>query len=229
MATDTGLRGEIEMLVKERMSRPVITIHSEMPMQDALNLMHKEHIRRLPVVDKRGRLVGIVSERDLLHASPSDATSLSIWEINYLISKITVDELMTRQVIVTTEENPIEEVARIMADNKIGGLPVTRDNKVVGIITETDLFRIFLEMLGAREPGVRLAALVPNTPEELSQLSKAIYNIGGHVLALGTFLGESSENRHVIMKVSGVDSQSLKDAIEPFSEVIVDVRESLPE
>jgi acetoin utilization protein AcuB len=217
------------MLVKERMSRPVITIHPEMPMQDALNLMHTEHIRRLPVVDKRGRLVGIVSERDLLHASPSDATSLSIWEINYLISKITVDELMTRQVITTTEENPIEEVARIMADNKIGGLPVTRDNKVVGIITETDLFRIFLEMLGAREPGIRLAALVPNTPEELSQLSKAIYNIGGHVLALGTFLGESSENRQVIMKVSGVDSQSLKDAIEPFSEAIVDVRESLPE
>jgi acetoin utilization protein AcuB len=229
MAADTGLRGVIEMFVKERMSHPVITIHPEMPMQDALNLMHKERIRRLPVVDKRGRLVGIVSERDLLHASPSDATSLSIWEINYLISKITVGELMTRQVIATTEENPIEEVARIMADNKIGGLPVTRDNKVVGIITETDLFRIFLEMLGAREPGIRLAALVPNTPEELSLLSKAIYNIGGHVLALGTFLGESSENRQVIMKVSGVDSQSLKDAIEPFSEVIVDVRESVPE
>lgn len=188
-----------------------------------------EEVLIVEPIDKHGRLVGIVSERDLLHASPSDATSLSIWEINYLISKITVDELMTRQVIATTEQTPLEEVARIMADNKIGGLPVTRDNKVVGIITETDLFRIFLEMLGAREPGIRLAALVPNTPEELSQLSKAIYNIGGHVLALGTFLGESCETRQVIMKVSGVDSQSLKEAIEPFSEVIVDVRESVPE
>jgi acetoin utilization protein AcuB len=229
VATDTGLKGVFEMLVKERMSHPVITIRPEMPMQEALNLMHKERIRRLPVVDKRGRLVGIVSERDLLHASPSDVTSLSIWEVNYLISKIKVDRLMARDVITITEDTPLEEAARIMADNKIGGLPVVRDHKVVGIITETDLFRIFLEMLGAREPGIRLAALVPNTPEELSQLSKAIYNIGGHVLALGTFLGESSENRQVIMKVSGVDAQSLKTAIEPFSDRIVDVREGVLE
>ncbi len=214
------------MLVKERMSHPVITIHPETLMQESLNMMHKEHIRRLPVVDKRGRLVGIVSESDLLHASPSDATSLSIWEMNYLISKVTVDKLMTREVITITDDTPLEDAARIMADKKIGGLPVVRDNKVVGIITETDLFKIFLEMLGATEPGVRLAALVPDVPEELSQLSKVIYDIGGHIVAMGTFLGESSENREVIMKVYGVDAQSLRDAIEPFVEQIVDIRES---
>ena len=195
-------------------------------MQESLNLMHKEHIRRLPVVDKRGGLVGIVSESDLLHASPSDATSLSIWELNYLISKVTVDELMSREVITIGEDTPLEEAARIMADKKIGGLPVVRDNKVVGIITETDLFKIFLEMLGAAEPGVRIAVLVPNVPEEISQLSKAIYDIGGHIVALGTFLGESSENREVTMKVYGVDAQSLRNAIEPFVENIVDIRES---
>jgi len=195
-------------------------------MQESLNLMHKEHIRRLPVVDKRGGLVGIVSESDLLHASPSDATSLSIWELNYLISKVTVDELMSREVITIGEDTPLEEAARIMVDKKIGGLPVVRDNKVVGIITETDLFKIFLEMLGAAEPGVRIAVLVPNVPEEISQLSKAIYDIGGHIVALGTFLGESSENREVTMKVYGVDAQSLRNAIEPFVENIVDIRES---
>ena len=214
------------MLVKERMSRPVITIHPEMLMQESLNLMHKEHIRRLPVVDKRGRLVGIVSEGDLLHASPSDATSLSIWEMNYLISKVSVKKLMTREVTTITEDTPLENAARIMADKKIGGLPVVRDNKVIGIITETDLFKIFLEMLGATEPGVRLAVLVPDVPEELSQLSKVIYDIGGHIVAMGTFLGESSGNREVTMKVHGVDAQSLTNAIKPFVEHIVDIRES---
>jgi acetoin utilization protein AcuB len=215
------------MLVKERMSHPVITIHPETLMQESLNIMHKEHIRRLPVVDKRGWLVGIVSERDLLHASPSDATSLSVWEMNYLISKVTVDQLMTREVTTISEDTPLEDAARIMADKKIGGLPVVHDNKVVGIITETDLFKIFLEMLGATEPGVRLAVLVPNVPEELSQLSKAIFDIGGHIVALGTFLGDSSKNREVTMKVYGVDAQSLRDAIEPFVEHIVDIRESM--
>ena len=97
------------MFVEERMSRPVISIHPEMPLQDALNLMHKEHIRRLPVVDKKGKLVGIVSERDLLHASPSDATSLNVWELNYLLSKITVDRIMTTEVITIAEGIESEE------------------------------------------------------------------------------------------------------------------------
>ena len=182
------------MFAKERMSHPVITVHPEMSMQDALNLMHKEQIRRLPVVDKRGKLVGIVSERDLLHASPSEVTSLSVWEITYLLSKITVDRIMTPEVITISEDTPIEEAALIMADNKIGGLPVVRDKEVVGIITETDLFKIFLELLGAREPGIRVAALVPNIPGELSQLTQAISKIGGNILSFGTFLGSSSEN-----------------------------------
>jgi acetoin utilization protein AcuB len=194
-------------------------------MQDALNLMREEHVRRFPVVDKHGRLVGIVSEKDLLNASPSDATSLSVYEVNYLLYKITVDKIMTRNVITITEDTPLEEAARIMADNKIGGLPVVRGDMVIGIITETDLFKIFLELLGAREPGVRLAALIPNEPEELSQLTKAIFNIGGHVIALGTFLGDSSENLEICIKVSGVDAQLLEDAVKPYVEKIVDMRE----
>jgi acetoin utilization protein AcuB len=207
------------------MSHPVFTIHPKMPMQDALNLMHQEHVRRFPVVDKRGRLVGIVSEKDLLDATPSDATSLSIYEVNYLLSKITVKEIMTVHIITITEDTPIEEAARIMADNKIGGLPVIRENEVVGIITETDLFKIFLELLGAREPGVRIAALVPNIPGELAQLTKAIFEIGGNVVALSTFLGDSSENREVCIKVSGVDARALEETLEPFVEKFIDIRE----
>jgi len=214
------------MQVGERMSSPVITVQPDMPMPEALKLMHQEHVRRFPVVNKRGALVGIVSERDLLQASPSDATSLSIWEINYLLSKIIVKEIMTRNVITITEDTPIEEAARIMADNKIGGLPIMREDEVVGIMTETDLFKIFLELLGAREPGVRIAALVPNIPGELALLTKAIFDIGGNIVALGTFLGDTTENREVCMKVADVSATDLEETLEPFVEKIIDIRES---
>jgi acetoin utilization protein AcuB len=209
------------------MSHPVITIQPEAPIMEAHELMRKEHIRRLPVIDKRKRLVGIVSEKDLLHAEPSSVTSLNVWEMHYLLSKITVREVMTRDVITIKEDTPLEEAARIMADNKIGGLPVLRDSRVVGIITETDLFMIFLEMLGARERGIRLTVLVPNSPEGLVQLAKAIFDIGGNILSLGTFLGESCDNREVTMKVAGISINVLEEAIEPFVERIVDIHEML--
>ena len=214
------------MLVKERMSCPVFTIHPDTPVPDALKLMKTESIRRLPIVDKRGRMVGIVSDRDLLHASPSNATSLSIWEVNYLLSKLKVENIMTRAVISIDEDTPIEEAARIMADNKIGGLPVLRAGELVGIITETDLFNIFLELLGAREPGVRLSLLVPDVPRELAALTKAITEAGGNILALGTFLGESLDNREVTLKVDGVAADTLVATLEPLVERFVDVRGS---
>src|SRR5512139_3125988 len=161
------------MLVGERMSRPVITISPEMPIVDALELMKRDRIRRTPVV-KDGKLLGIVSNEDLLNASPSPATSLSVWEINYLLSKIEVKDVMTKKVLTVTEDTPLEEAARIMADNKIGGLPVLRDGHVVGIITETDLFKIFLELMGAREPGVRVTAIIPEVRGQLAKLTQAI-------------------------------------------------------
>ena len=215
------------MLVGERMSHPVITIHPEMPMPDALHLMKKEHIRRLPVVDKKGNLVGMVSENDLLHASPSDVTSLSVWEVTYLVSKIQIKRIMAKDVITVTEDTPLEEAARIMADNKIGGVPVVREGKVTGIITETDLFKVFLELLGAREPGVRLAALIQYAPGQLAYVTRSIFDHGGNIIALGTFLGESSENREVTMKVNGIDSDTLRESLEPYVEKIIDIRETL--
>ena len=117
-----------------------------------------------------------------------------------------------------------EEAARVMADNQIGGLPVVRDGEVVGMITETDLFKIFLELMGAREPGVRLSVLVANKPGELARISKAIFDAGGNIMALGTFLGESSENREMVFKVDGLDAPALKEAVNPYIEKIVDNR-----
>ncbi|MBI2333394.1 MAG: CBS domain-containing protein, partial [Chloroflexi bacterium] len=138
------------MFVGERMSHPVITVTPETPVHDALAMFKKEHIRRAPVV-KDGKMVGIVSASDLLNASPSPVTSLSVWEMNYLISKVTVKQVMSKKLITVDVNTPIEEAARIMADKKIGGLPVMRSGKLAGIITETNLFKTFLELMGARD------------------------------------------------------------------------------
>ncbi len=114
------------MLVRERMSAHPILCEPDLPVGDALDRMKQEHIRRMPVVDKHGKLVGIVSDKDLLQASPSPATSLSVWEITYLLSKIKISDVMTKKVITIVPDMPLEDAARIMADNKIGGLPVCR-------------------------------------------------------------------------------------------------------
>lgn len=211
------------MLVGERMSHPVITVPPDMPIAEALNMMRREHIRRAPVV-KEGKLLGIISEKDLLNASPSPVTSLSIWELNYLLSKVTVKEVMTTHVLCVTEDTPIEEAARIMADNKVGGLPVLRDDHIVGIITETDLFKIFLELMGAREKGVRASVLVVDQPGQLAKLSQTIANLGGNIVALGTFAGEDPTNRLVTFKVSGVEESKLREALAPLVEKLVDIR-----
>lgn len=215
------------MLVGERMSSPVIATGPNIPINEALNHMRAEHIRRLPVIDK-GKLVGIVSDRDLLNASPSPVTSLSIWEMNYLLSQVTVSDVMTKDVISVTETTPIEEAARIMADHKIGGLPVLADEIVVGVITETDLFKIFIEMMGAREEGVRVTVLVPEKHGELAELTKAVSEIGGNFIAFGQFLGEDVSNRELTFKVADVTEEQIRQAIQPYVERIKDIR-SCPE
>lgn len=213
------------MLVGERMSHPVITVSPELPIQDALVQMHKDRVSRYPVVNARGKLVGIVSEDDLLNASPSDVSTLSIFEMNYLLSKITVERVMTSEVITVADDVPLEEAARIMTDHRIGGMPVMHGDKLVGIITETDLFKILLEMLGARHEGVRLTVQINEVPGTLHDLSGAIAKIGGNLIAIGSFYGENSETRRLTLKVANVSLKALQAAVEPFVEKIVDIRE----
>jgi acetoin utilization protein AcuB len=213
------------MFVGERMSYPVVSVNPGMPINEALTLMRKERIRRTPVI-KDGQLVGIVSDKDLLNASPSPATSLSIWEMNYLLSKITVRDVMTKDVLTVAHDTPIEEAARIMADNKIGGLPVIKDDKVVGIITETDLFKIFLEMMGARENGVRCSVIVRNQPGELAKITQALTGIGGDFVAFGQFLGNDPSNRNVTFKIAGLEEDQVHQVLEPLVERLLDIRSS---
>src|SRR5512142_1881100 len=134
-----AVAGGVEMLVGERMTPRPITVSQDASIDDALHTMRERKVRRLPVVDAAGRMVGIVSDKDLLHAAPSPATSLSVYELHYLLSKLTVKRVMSSPVITIGPGTPLEEAARIMADNKIGGLPVVEDARLVGIITETDV------------------------------------------------------------------------------------------
>lgn len=215
------------MLVSERMTHPVITVSPKTSIADALNMMRHAHIHIAPVI-RDGKMIGIISQGDLLHASPSDATSLNIWELNYLLSRITVDQVMTRDVISVTEDTPMEEAARIMADNKIGGMPVMRDGHIVGMITETDLFKIFLELMGARETGVRVTALIPYQIGQLARLTQAIAQAGGIFIALGMFAGEDPANRLVMCKVAGLELEQVRELLTPVVEELIDIRLARP-
>ena len=215
------------MLVKERMSPRPILCTPDLPVLDALEQMKTEHIRRMPVVDKNGKLVGIVSDKDLLRASPSPATSLSVWEITYLLSKLKVGDVMTRKVITVSENTPIEDTARIMADNKIGGLPVVNESDVVvGIITETDIFKTFVELLGVRKRGVRVTMYVVDKRGQLAKITSAVAGVGGDIVACVELPGADSTNYEVLLKVTDVPKDTLVKALTPHVVRITDVRES---
>lgn len=211
------------MFVGERMSHPVITVSPETPVHDALALFKKENIRRAPVM-KNGKLVGIIAERDLLNASPSPVTSLSVWEMHYLMSKVTVKNVMTKKVKTIDVNTPIEEAARIMADMKIGGLPVTRSGKIVGMITETDLFKIFLELMGARVKALRVTALVEEKPGQLAKVTKAIANAGGNFLSFGMFAGPDLSSRIITFKVEGMSRDAVSKALTKVVKKFWDIR-----
>ena len=211
------------MFVGERMSHPIITVSPETPVHDALAMFKKEHIRRAPVV-KDGKMVGIVSERDLLNASPSPVTSLSVWEMNYLISKVTVKQVMNKKVTTVDVNTPIEEAARIMADNKFGGLPVMRSGKLVGIITETDLFKIFLELMGARTKALRVTAEIEDKPGILAKVTKAISDAGGNFVSFGQFSGDDATSKILTFKVAGVKKEVVTEVLNKIVKKFWDIR-----
>jgi acetoin utilization protein AcuB len=185
------------------------TITAETTVPSALKIIREQSLRHLPVIDDMDNLIGIVSEKELLRAKPDQQAK----------------EVMTREVITVTEYTTLEEAARIMADSKISSLPVMRSGKLVGIITETDLFMIFLELLGARQKGVRLTMLVPEEKGMLASVTSEIAHMGGNILALGTFQGEDPTNKMVTVKVVDAPTEKLVAIMEALGMEIVDVRE----
>jgi acetoin utilization protein AcuB len=217
------------MLVRDRMTLNPVTVTPEVSVTDALRLMSEKKIRRLPVLDGHGHLVGIVSDRDLLQASPSPVTSLAIWEIHELLAKLTIEKMMTREVITVQEDTPLEEAARIMADSRIGGLPVMREHTLVGIISESDLFKTLLQLLGGRRPGVRITVATSGAKGTLAEITSAIYGAGGDIVGLGfSEVQGSAEGTWVnTFKVQGVPKERLVEVIRAHVREILDVREAL--
>ena len=145
------------MFVKEWMSRGLITVAPNATLDEALKLMETNKIRRLPVVDG-GKLVGIVTDRDLMKVSPSPATTLSKYELNYILEKIIIKDIMSKKLYTINQNSTIEEAALILFNEKIGGIPVVEDSgAIVGVITETDLFKAFVNIMGLTEGKTRFS------------------------------------------------------------------------
>lgn len=216
------------MLVQELMTKNPLTTSPETSVPDALSLMRQKNVRRLPVLDKAGKLVGIVSDQDLLYASPSPATSLSVFEINSLIAKITVAHVMTKKVVTITDDLPVEEAARIMADKKIGGLPVMKGPKLAGIVTETDIFRALLQLLGGRRSGVRVTVRIPGAKGTFAKISGIVSAAGGDIVGLGVTeaQGVPGDFWHMTLKVQDLTKKAVSAAFSKAGVEVVDIRET---
>ncbi len=212
------------MIVADVMTRNPLFVHPDMSVPDARALIKKEKVGRLPVLDRENRLVGIVTEWDLVNASPSVATTLDIYEMGFLLSKLKVEQVMERSVITVTEDTVIEEAARIMDDHHISALPVMRSGLLVGIISDGDIFRIFIELFGARQEGVRLTMLVPEQRGELHNITHAVMEKGGDIIALVISDGEDVSNKTCILKVANVAREELLAAVKPYAIKIEDIR-----
>jgi len=165
------------MRIRDIMTKNPITVDSETLVLDAQKIMKESNIRRLPIVDK-GKLVGIVTQHDLLQASPSPATSLSVHELNYLLAKMKVKEVMKKNPVTFTPDTPFEEALRIGQEKKIGSFPVMDKGKLVGIATESDIVRFLTRSLGLREEGSRIT--IEGLGGKLSDLERIISIINQH-------------------------------------------------
>lgn len=212
------------MLVGERMTRNPVTILDTASIDDGLHVMRERKVRRLPVVDASGQMVGIVSDKDLLHAAPSPATSLSVHELHYLLSRLSIKQVMSRPVITITPDTPLEEAARIMADNKIGGLPVVDGGKLAGIITETDIFKVLIELLGTRAAGLRITVDVPAQKGVLARLTQAIAERGGNILSVVNYAAPAADEARVTIKLTDLDEATLRAAVAQAGVKLVDLR-----
>jgi acetoin utilization protein AcuB len=167
------------MLVRSRMTPNPITVSKKTTIAEALELIKDNKIRRLPVVD-RGKLIGIVTDRDLSQVSPSPATTLSIFELNYLLAKTKIGDILPRnqKVVTVSPDDYLEQAALLMRENAVGGIPVIEQGQLVGIITESDIFDAFIEIMGVRQSGLRIHLEVENRVGVLAFCSSQMTQAG---------------------------------------------------
>jgi acetoin utilization protein AcuB len=209
------------MLVKNRMTLNPVTVGPDTFFVEAMRIMGERGYRHLPVVDKKGTLIGVVTQTDIVRTSPSPATALSVSEVNYLLANLRIREVMSSPAITAVEDAPLEEAARVMVENKIGCLPVMRGGKLVGMITETDIFRLFVEILGGEEATLRVTLRVPDVRGELARLSGVIAQLGGNICSVAAFRGEDAGHAYLVFRLEGVDEEVLIPALESAGEKVI--------
>jgi acetoin utilization protein AcuB len=203
------------MLVEKRMKRDPVTVAPDDSFRHAMTLIRQKGIRHLPVVEG-GQLVGIVTDRDIRQASPSPATSLEIHELHYLLEKVRIHEIMTRKVYTVTPDTPIEEAARLMLTHKIGGLPVLNERTLVGIITETDILRAFMEVMGVQQEQTRLELVLEDRPGGFLEVCRIIQEQGGDIISVVTAMAphQGEPTKILIFRLEGVQVEPLVTQLE---------------
>ena len=199
------------MLVRNWMSKPVITIDSSDSMQEAINMLKQKNIHMLPVM-RKGRLTGILTDGDLKRASASDATSLDIHELIYLVSKIRVKDIMTREVITVPFDYTVEETADLLLKQKISGVPVVdHDQELMGVITQSDLFRVIISLSGLRKRDIQFGFQVKDQPGTVGAVADIIREYGGRVVSILTSYGEAPGGyRKVYIRAYRIDTSRLE-------------------
>lgn len=212
------------MLVKDVMTKNPITIEAKASVLEAKDLMNKNDINKLPVVDKSGNLVGIITQNDLQRAAPSDATTLDVYELGYLLSKLTVEKTMVKDVKTVADTETVEEAARIMADGHFGCLPVMEDKLLVGIITDGDLFKMFIEMFNARSAGVRAIIDMSDKSGTLSMFTQKVAEKNGKIISCITTPAASEDRRTVTVKATGISLSDMEEIAKSCG-AVEDIRE----
>lgn len=220
------------MLVRNWMSKPVITIDSSDSMQEAMKLLKQHHIPMLPVM-KNGKLVGIVTDRDLKRASASDATTLEVHELLFLISKIKVKDIMTKDTVTIPVDFTVEEATEILLKNKISGAPVADEKgQIVGAITKADLFRVLISLTGVGKKGIQFAFQIEDRPGSIKDLADVIRKYGGRMVSiLSSYENVPEGYRKVFIRMYGVEREKLRELEEELKQkatllYVVDHREN---
>ena len=220
------------MLVKNWMSKEVITIDVNNSMMDATRKLKEHDIRMLPVM-KKGKLAGVITDRDLKGASASDANTLEIHELLYLLSKIKVGDIMTKDPITVPLDYTIGETAELLLENKISGVPVIKNGgQVSGVITESDIFRAIISLTGLKKKGVQFAFDLEDRPGSINEVADIIRKYGGSMASILTSYDQVPEgHRKVYIRMYGIDRPKLSLLKEKLQEkatllYMVDFREN---
>lgn len=219
------------MLIKDWMSTPVITVGPDESMMKASKLMKDKTIRRLPVVDDKGKLIGIVTDRDIKEASPSKATTLDIHELYYLLSEIKVKDIMTKNPVRLKSEDSVEKAAVLLSDRTLGGLPIVDDDdNVVGIITEKDMYDVLIEITRVRDGGVQMGFQLPRTPGALKPVLEDIAGSGAKILSIITVYPKGQPDRKAFIRIDEMEKSELnklRDLLTSRYELLFFLRDNL--